>query len=165
MLVISGPTFTGNLTYHCLSLALVSNVSSNLLFLYSLCQPDDNYEYCTDDQDWQDGRMSFPSGHASYAFCALTLLHLYLEQCLGFGSVASQFVVVENGSKQFVYQRPENALRYRVISILCLAPIALAIFIACSRVVDNKHFPADVVAGSVLGASIARYFHFLWYVL
>jgi membrane-associated phospholipid phosphatase len=48
------------------------------------------------------------------------------------------------------------------VSILCLLPLALALFIASSRVVDNKHFPADVVAGSVLGFSIARYFHFLW---
>jgi len=141
---------------------------------YSLCQPSDDYQYCTDDQEWQDGRMSFPSGHASYAFCALTLLHLYLEHCLGFSRVATQLMVLapneaNSAGKQVVNPKlvllpePENALKYRIVSILCLIPIGLAIFIACSRVRDNKHFPADIVAGGILGASIARYFHFLWF--
>ena len=125
---------------------------------YALCQPNETYEYCTDDEEWQDGRMSFPSGHASYAFCALTLLHLYLEQTLGYTSMvhSTSKAIDDRGGVQ-------SAMRYRMGSILCLIPIALATFIACSRVVDNKHFPADIVAGGILGAFLARYFHYLWF--
>jgi membrane-associated phospholipid phosphatase len=134
---------------------------------YSLCQPSDNYEYCTQGESTGNLRMSFPSGHASWAFAALTLLHLYLEQCLGVSSV-SNFVTkkettIRHGSAQrIVLQQPENVVRYRFASVLCLIPMALATFIAVSRVADNKHFPADVVAGSALGFGVARYFHNVW---
>lgn len=50
----------------------------------------------------------------------------------------------------------------RLGSILALIPMAVATWVAASRVVDNLHFPADVVGGSVLGASIALYCHPLW---
>ena len=125
---------------------------------YALCQPNETYDTCTDDQEWQDGRMSFPSGHASYAFCALTLLHLYLEQTMGYSRIVHQVRLVEQRIVE-----PPQALRYRIGSLLCLLPIALATFIACSRVVDNKHFPADIVAGGILGAFLARTFHYLWF--
>lgn len=41
--------------------------------------------------------------------------------------------------------------------------MALALFIAVSRVRDNKHFPADVVGGSLLGGSIAIFANSLWF--
>jgi membrane-associated phospholipid phosphatase len=44
-----------------------------------------------------------------------------------------------------------------------LLPMGLALFIAASRVVDNKHFPADVVGGSLLGAAISYYVYGLWF--
>jgi membrane-associated phospholipid phosphatase len=56
----------------------------------------------------------------------------------------------------------QNPMRYRCISILSLIPMGLALFIAASRVADNRHFPADVVGGSLLGASIASFVHGLW---
>ena len=54
--------------------------------------------------------------------------------------------------------------RHRFISILSLAPLALATFVAASRVVDNKHWPADVTAGALLGASVSYFVHGLWFV-
>jgi membrane-associated phospholipid phosphatase len=56
----------------------------------------------------------------------------------------------------------KDPIRYRCISILSLIPMGLALFIAASRVADNRHFPADVVGGSLLGASIASFVHGLW---
>jgi len=40
--------------------------------------------------------------------------------------------------------------------------MAVAVFIAASRVVDNKHWPADVVAGALLGSSVANFVHGLF---
>jgi membrane-associated phospholipid phosphatase len=131
---------------------------------YSLCQPNDNYEYCTQGEDGGNLRMSFPSGHASWAFAALTCLHLYLEQCLGVCSV-SKYVTKEmraGSAPRIVLQQPVDAVRHRLASILCLIPMALATFIAVSRVADNKHFPADVVGGSALGFAVAIFFHNVW---
>jgi membrane-associated phospholipid phosphatase len=53
---------------------------------------------------------------------------------------------------------------YRFISFSSFVLfMGLATIIATSRVVDNKHFPADVVGGSVLGLGIAVYINGLWY--
>ena len=56
-----------------------------------------------------------------------------------------------------------GAGRARFISLVGLLPMALALFIGASRVHDNKHFPADVVGGSILGASIAQFVFGLWF--
>ncbi|CAB9511464.1 Lipid phosphate phosphatase [Seminavis robusta] len=132
---------------------------------YNLCQPSDNYEYCTQGDDDDDLRMSFPSGHASWSFATLTLLYLYLERCLGL-SGASQFtttLATSSNQEIVVLQYPKNAFRYRCHSLLCLIPLGLATFVAVSRVHDNEHFPADILAGSLLGATIARHCHQVWF--
>ncbi|GAX24324.1 phosphatidate phosphatase [Fistulifera solaris] len=134
---------------------------------YQLCEPDENYEYCLG-ADADDARKSFPSGHASTSFCGLTLLALFIHQQFGLRSirkVEQTVIFAGEGSRiarcQTAYSKPP--LFYRAISILSLLPIALALFVAASRVHDNKHFPADVTAGSVLGASVAIYVNALWF--
>jgi diacylglycerol diphosphate phosphatase/phosphatidate phosphatase len=52
----------------------------------------------------------------------------------------------------------------KLYSVLALVPMAVAGIVAASRVVDNKHHPADVVGGAVLGTSVAWFVHGLWYV-
>jgi membrane-associated phospholipid phosphatase len=49
-----------------------------------------------------------------------------------------------------------------MVSMLSLVPIGVALFIAVSRLYDNKHFPADVVSGAILGASVSLFVHGLW---
>lgn len=67
---------------------------------------------------------SFPSGHAALAVCVAC----YMQLCL------------------------MRASRGRSIAALTgYVPFALALFVAASRVVDNAHHPADIVAGTVLG--------------
>ena len=128
---------------------------------FDLCEPTADYTYCTAG-DSNDARESFPSGHASTAFCGLSLFSRYLERTFGIESV--QEVVMEDNSTTIVVRyRTTNPHFHRLYSILCLLPVALAIFIAASRVVDNKHFPADIVAGSLLGAACAHFANRLWF--
>jgi len=142
---------------------------------YSQCQPSDNYEYCTtadengDGVDSWDLRMSFPSGHASWSFCALTLFTFYLERCFGLSRIQYFNTVTTNDSgntgmttTSTILMYRGNPFIYRLRSMLCLAPMAVAFFVAASRVVDNKHHPADIVAGSILGYAVASFMHSLW---
>jgi membrane-associated phospholipid phosphatase len=180
--------------------AIVTEVIKNYvgylrpIFYYS-CQPSSDYNTCTNNSNISDdGRKSFPSGHASTAFCGLTLLTLYLHNRFGVPSIVSYTIIQvpvslmssasfslvndndENDDDTYVVddqlqQRQQikvlytrNPLKYRLYSILSfIGPMGLALFIAVSRIHDNRHFPADVVAGSVLGCSISLFIHSLWW--
>jgi diacylglycerol diphosphate phosphatase/phosphatidate phosphatase len=136
---------------------------------YELCEPDDALEECTaEDAGGNSIRMSFPSGHASTSFCGLMLLSLYLHLRFGLPSVRVYKMIPEttqNGQQphRWTAAYTKEPAIYRAISIFSLLPLALACFIATSRIADNKHFPADVVAGSLLGASTAIFTFYLWY--
>lgn len=124
---------------------------------YYVCQPDESYSECT--QESNEARRSFPSGHASTAFSGLLLLSLFFHTRWGI----RRFRLQEARSSQSHPHFTPKAGRHRLISILSLAPTALALFIAASRVRDNKHFPADVTAGAVLGGSLAMFCHGLYF--
>ena len=127
---------------------------------YTICEPDETYDACTGDTgDSESYRRSFPSGHASTAFCGLTLLTLFIHSRFGVPCMKRKM----ESANQTYSDIGAVILRYRSISILSLAPMGVAFFIAASRVVDNKHFPADVTAGSILGAAIANFVHGLWF--
>lgn len=128
---------------------------------YALCEPSADYSECT--AEGNSGRKSFPSGHASTAFCGLSLLTFYIHERFGVPSRSVKIVQTAGGSFAVEYTNgpPRKA---RIISVLALAPMALAAFVAASRLADNKHFPADVVAGAVLGTTISVFSHSLWYV-
>jgi diacylglycerol diphosphate phosphatase / phosphatidate phosphatase len=136
---------------------------------FDQCNPDENYETCLgrhDEYDYFEVKelsKSFISGHASFAFCGGVLFTLFLERTIGVSSI--QVAITQqlpNGTSAvaMAYRQPLG-LR-KVGSILALLPMGLSIFVACSRIVDNVHHPADVVGGSVLGASIAYYCFPLW---
>lgn len=97
-------------------------------------------EYC----EYEDARVSFPSGHSSMAFCGMTILSMYIH-------------------RHFGLPRHQLDFRKRYISILSLLPMGFAAMVACSRVVDNKHFPADVTAGAMIGAAIGYFCYDLWF--
>jgi hypothetical protein len=82
-------------------------------------------------------------------------LTLYLQHRFGIQSVVA---TTEKGA----YTKPPTL--HRFLSIASLLPLALATFIATSRVVDNKHFPADIVGGALVGSGMAWFAHNLWFV-
>lgn len=127
---------------------------------YDWCEPTSDFSSCTGDDS--DARKSFPSGHASVSFCGLSLLSWYLERSFGLSSI-KHWSVEEDGTIMLRYKATKVPQLYRLFSVLCLLPYALAIFIATSRIVDNEHFPADVVGGSVLGVACAHVAHQLWF--
>lgn len=84
-----------------------------------------------------EGRKSFPSGHASISFTSLVFVSLYASTALG------------------VYNRPDRRPTSLLFFAIALIPIVLAIFIAFSRIIDYRHHPWDVFWGSALGIVVA----------
>ena len=87
---------------------------------------------------------SFPSGHASESFAGLLFASLFVNDVM---RVKSSNAIAQS-----------SRLRSLVLLLqlaLSAAPALVAAWIAASRVVDNHHFPADIVAGTILGSSFA----------
>jgi phosphatidate phosphatase len=77
-----------------------------------------------------ESRLSFPSGHSSLSFYSMVYLILFVKHAWS---------------------------ARRLGLFVCLVQFflfALACMTALSRLADNKHHPTDVLAGSLLGASI-----------
>ncbi|XP_030571677.1 putative phosphatidate phosphatase [Drosophila novamexicana] len=79
----------------------------------------------------RDVHVSFPSGHSSMAFYGLVFMALHLQRIR--------------------WPLPGSLVRPSC-QLLC---VGFASFVGLSRVMDYKHHWSDVVAGSLLGASIA----------
>ena len=146
---------------------LVTDISKNYAGylrpnFYSACQPNEDYSQCTNTDSslpMHHFRTSFPSGHASFSFCMFVLLHLFLEQRYGMTSI--QRMAQIQGRLVRVCIRPPSW--HRLYSVLSLLPVGIAIWVGTSRIVDNWHFPIDVVGGAILGCSVALATHRIWY--
>ncbi|XP_037783034.1 phospholipid phosphatase 5-like [Penaeus monodon] len=90
---------------------------------------------CTGEADAiQEGRKSFPSGHASFSFCSLGFLSLWI--C----------------GKLCVFGR-KRGQGWRLV--MGITPMVMALMVALSRTSDYHHHWQDVLVGSVLGLFIA----------
>jgi diacylglycerol diphosphate phosphatase/phosphatidate phosphatase len=87
---------------------------------------------CFSNTEMVEGRLSFPSGHTSWAFAALVPFSLFL---------AWRFRVAHTG--QFLP------------TIVSLLPMLLALVVFVSRTIDFRHNFSDVLAGAVIGSSSA----------
>ena len=85
------------------------------------------------EHDDPEGWKSFPSGHSSWYFCGMGYTSLYL----------AAFADVLGGRGGLA--RSPGALT------ASLAPVSVALLVAVSRVMDYRHNPSDVLAGSLLG--------------
>jgi membrane-associated phospholipid phosphatase len=131
-------------------------------FFYSVCQPDAQFQSCSI-EDTNSIRSSFPSASTSLSFCTCTLLSLYLERQFGLSSIQRFESAAQPTSKVMIaYPRQGRMGLHRFISFLALAPIAMAVFVGATLIVDNSHFPIDVVGGATLGMTVAFYCHQLW---
>mmetsp|Transcript_20998 Transcript_20998/g.44062 ORF Transcript_20998/g.44062 Transcript_20998/m.44062 type:complete len:363 (-) Transcript_20998:45-1133(-) len=136
-----------------------------------LCQPffDEKASQFVCADETNDGRTSFPSDHSSWGFCGMLLLSLYLERRFGLSSMPKNERTIgaghntSNFTKSQIVERRDRQAKVRLVSMLCFSPMVFAIFVAATRVVDNKHFPADVIGGAVLGGSIAFLSYGIWF--
>ncbi|KAK9474783.1 phosphatidic acid phosphatase type 2/haloperoxidase [Dipodascopsis tothii] len=80
-----------------------------------------------------EGWRSFPSGHSSTAFAGLAYLAFFL---------GGRVRVLDNRGEVWK-------------AALTLAPLLLAVVIACTRIMDKWHHGTDVLAGSLLGLATA----------
>lgn len=135
---------------------------------FQLCEPNEDHTMCTG-ESVDSLRRSFPSGHASTAFCGTTMLALYVHTRFGLRSKkASNSKAMDTSSLDLQETKKDDEedtshAVARLFSVVALAPMFVALWIASSRVRDNKHFPADILGGALLGASLANYCHGLWF--
>jgi hypothetical protein len=93
--------------------------------------PGEDFDCLGNLKNIDESRLSFPSGHASLSFYSTTFLIVFINQSWNCRSLG---------------------LLPRIVQVLLFT---LAVYIGLSRIVDNKHHPTDVIAGAILGASIA----------
>ncbi|KAI5151076.1 hypothetical protein ENBRE01_1885, partial [Enteropsectra breve] len=100
----------------------------------SRCQPDINNNCTGNQRTVLRGRMSFPSGHSSFA--------LY---------IAVEFGIICH------YLNIPKKISFTIVSVF----LAVAVYIGWSRVLWNRHFWHDVICGMVIAFSMALFMHFL----
>lgn len=115
---------------------------------YATCGWSDKEQRCEDGLN-ASGRVSFPSGHSSHSACFAVLVALHLLRHYSL-RVAAKPATAEDATA-------------RAMRLAAPLPALVAAFVAFSRVHDNAHHPADVVAGAVLGATIASISHQMAY--
>ena len=89
----------------------------------------------------QDGRQSYPSGHAAYMFLSMSITTLYL---LGHTRV---FAVPTRGNF--------------AVAFFCLAPVILATFVAVTRPANHRHHFSDINAGMFIGLATGIFAYLL----
>ena len=126
-------------------------------YFYDECDFDMNSGKCSGNAP-QDANRSFPSGHAAISF--VTLGHASL--CL-LGAARTGVVCV--GTKDSLgggcCKRLPDLGNFKIL--LSLSPAFLAAWISASRVRENDHWPADIVAGALIGATFAALFYFRYF--
>ncbi|MEW5851245.1 MAG: phosphatase PAP2 family protein [Myxococcota bacterium] len=95
-----------------------------------------------DEKEFNDGRRSFPSGHASNAFAVASYLALF------FGG-------------EFVWGEHASAVT-RITGVMGqIAALTAALFVCGTRLTDGRHHPEDVAVGAGLGAALGAGAYFL----
>lgn len=78
----------------------------------------------------KESRLSFPSGHSSFSFYFAIFLILYINR------------------------KWNSGITGLLPQLFQLILFSFAFFTALSRIIDNKHHPTDVLAGSIIGILI-----------
>lgn len=140
-------------------------------YFLTLCEEDLNDDICKDEhgymkyvtavlrcqnashKEMKEARKSFMSGHSSFSFYCATFLVLYLHSRLQ--SPRDALYEMKTASRTL-------KITMRVLRILRpfiqFGLIALAAYIAMTRISDYRHHPNDVLAGMLLGTVVAILF-------
>lgn len=142
------------------------------------------YKICTADTATsrvKDGFKSFPSGHSSMSFAGLTYLAWYLRSTLNAlvlkwaQSTYTEYQTApmdESTPQQMEEGAIDSTERHQsetpcvlvLASVIAPAvPLLAAGYVAASRLMDYRHHPTDVLAGSMLGFSIASLIFFTYH--
>lgn len=123
-------------------------MSEAMKYGFGRLRPDylDRYEQlgCAESPDKTgciQGRLSFVSGHASLAFAGTTWASLMLGGQLVWGPAV---------------RGKADALEISIGATAQLALLAIATYVAVTRVQDNRHYTTDVVGGAILGFGMAN---------
>jgi len=100
-------------------------------------------DYMSTYEDMNEGKYSFPSGHASNSFVGMTFLVLYIMGKLHIWNDDT----ATNFSK----------------AVAVISPLTLAFFIAISRTIDYHHNFSDIIGGALIGVGFAFFGYFLYY--
>ena len=119
---------------------------------YNMCEFDAVAKTCTNDVS--NAHKSFPSGHSSLAFCAMSILSLYF-----LGKVGLQRKPIKHDPAK---NYPSLATKL-MAWVSFVIPLSIALFVACSRVHDYFHHPADIVTGALIGSVCALFATSLFY--
>jgi len=133
---------------------------------YTMCNYDSTSMTCNNADDIRremEARKSFPSGHASVSFCGMLCLGLYLSGKVGLHRHLSSNNNCNTTTTSQVVVHHQQPWKKIAFLFALGGPLFLATFVSASRVHDNWHHPADVVAGSLVGASCALVAYHLWY--
>jgi membrane-associated phospholipid phosphatase len=145
---------------------------------YNMCQFNMETISCDATENLKSARRSFPSGHSSISFCGMTCLALYLAGKVGLHSHLQKSYQLQednNNNSNNVIQGEHTpkigkwglkTLFKKIVFLFAIGgPLLLSTFVAASRVHDNWHHPADVVAGALIGAITASIAYHVWLVL
>lgn len=146
---------------------------------YNMCQFNMETISCDAAENLKSARRSFPSGHSSISFCGMTCLALYLAGKVGLHSHLQTFFQPQQDNsnhnidssnvireEKTIHKWGIKRLRKKIVFLFAIGgPLFLSAFVAASRVHDNWHHPADVVAGALIGATTASIAYHLWLVL
>jgi len=111
---------------------------------------ENGYIICTGDAALvQDGRESFPSGHASSAMCTGMFGTMYLIWLMYIRKIDVPWRSMKGCQSATLYQATQ------ALFFLTLLPMFIGLGISASRVTDHRHSTADVVAGGFIGTLVA----------
>jgi len=102
----------------------------------------------------QDGRESFPSGHASASMCVGAFGTMYLIWLAYVRKIDVPWRASKGCQSVAMYQISQ------ALFFTTMIPMFIALGIAASRIHDHRHSPADVVAGSFIGVLVAACYFF-----
>jgi diacylglycerol diphosphate phosphatase / phosphatidate phosphatase len=119
---------------------------------YALCGFDPATLKCTAPlSKVHEASLSFPSGHSSLSFCAMTFLAYFLLGRLS-RMTNTTCSTIPGQQRATIKLWPYKSL----LGVLAIVvPCSYATFVATSRIVDNWHHPSDIIAGTFLGIASA----------